>query len=128
MSNSLQSHGRYRPWNSPDQNTGVSSISLLQGIFPTQGLNRGLLHCRQILYQLSSQRMMLKSTSAALTSYSIFNLLFFTSYKIPLCACSLFTISSLCLNKKNKNVEITFHSMSMSLSVPLLGLPWWFSL
>ena len=43
----------YSPWNSPDQNTGVGSLSLLQGIFQTQELNPGLLHCRQILYQLS---------------------------------------------------------------------------
>ena len=42
----------YFDWDS-GQNTGVGSLSLLQGIFPTQGLNRGLLHCRQILYQLS---------------------------------------------------------------------------
>ena len=41
------------PWNSPGQNTGVGSFSLLQGIFPTQGWNPGLLHCRWILYQLS---------------------------------------------------------------------------
>ena len=40
-------------WNSPGQNIGVNSLSLLQGIVPTQGLNPGLLHCRQILYQLS---------------------------------------------------------------------------
>jgi len=53
MSNSLGPHGLYSPWNSPGQNTGVSSLSLLQEIFPTQGLNPGLLHCRQILYQLS---------------------------------------------------------------------------
>ena len=38
---------------SPGQNTWVGSLSLLQGIFPTQGSNSGLLHCRQILYQLS---------------------------------------------------------------------------
>ena len=37
------------------KNTGVGSLSLLQQIFPTQGLNQGLLHCRWILYQLSSQ-------------------------------------------------------------------------
>ena len=43
------------PWNSPDKNTGVGSHSLLQGIFLTQGLNTGLLHCRQILYHLSHQ-------------------------------------------------------------------------
>ena len=53
MSSSLQTHGLYRPWNSPGQNTGVGSLSLLQGIFPTQGLNPALLHCRRILYQLS---------------------------------------------------------------------------
>ena len=41
------------PWYSPGQNTGVGIISLLQGIFPTQGSNPGLPHCRQILYQLS---------------------------------------------------------------------------
>ena len=40
------------PWGEP-QNTGVGSLSLLQGIFPTQELNLGLLHCRQNLYQLS---------------------------------------------------------------------------
>ena len=38
------------------KNTGVGSLSLLQRIFPTQELNWGLLHCRQILYQLSYQR------------------------------------------------------------------------
>jgi len=41
------------PWNSQGQNTGVGSLSLLQGIFPTQGSNPALAHCRQILYQLS---------------------------------------------------------------------------
>ena len=45
----------YTPWNSPGQNTGVGSLSLLQGIFPTQGSNPGLPHCRRILYQLSHQ-------------------------------------------------------------------------
>ena len=38
---------------SPDKNTGVSCYFLLQGIFPTQGWNLGLLYCRQILYHLS---------------------------------------------------------------------------
>ena len=55
MSDSLQPRGLYRPWNSPGQNTGVGSCSLLQGIFPTQGSNPDLLRCRQILYQLSYQ-------------------------------------------------------------------------
>ena len=43
---SLQSHGLYSPWNSAGQNTGVGSLSLLQGIFPTQELKPSLRHCR----------------------------------------------------------------------------------
>ena len=53
LPNSLQPHGPYSSWNSPGQNTGVGSRSLLQGIFPTQGSNPDLPHGRQILYQLS---------------------------------------------------------------------------
>ena len=55
LSESLWPHGLYiySPWNFPDQNTGVGSLSLLQGIFPTQGSNPGLQHCRRILCQLS---------------------------------------------------------------------------
>ena len=55
LSDSLRPHGIYSPWNSPGQNTGVGSFSLLQGIFPTQGLNSGLSHCRWILYQLRNK-------------------------------------------------------------------------
>ena len=39
VSDSLWAYGLYSPWNSPGQNTGLGSLSLLQGIFPTQGLN-----------------------------------------------------------------------------------------
>ena len=53
VSDSLQAHGLYNPWNSPGQNTGVGSLSLLQGIFSIQGLNPGLPNCRRILYQVS---------------------------------------------------------------------------
>ena len=60
MSDSSQPHGLYPvrllcPWDFPDKNTGVNSHSLLQGIFLTQGLSPGVLHCRQILYYLSHQ-------------------------------------------------------------------------
>ena len=55
MSDSLQPHGLFSHWNSPRQNTGVNSRSLLQGILPTQGLNPGLPHHRQSLYQLTHQ-------------------------------------------------------------------------
>ena len=50
VSNSLRPHGLYSPWNSPGQNTGVDSRSLLQGIFPTQGSNPGLPHYRRNLH------------------------------------------------------------------------------
>ena len=55
VSDSPQPHGLLCPWDSPDKNTGVGCRALLQGIFPTQGLNPGLPQCRQILYHLSHQ-------------------------------------------------------------------------
>ena len=55
MYDSLRPHGLYSPWNSLGQNTDVDSLSLLQGIFPTQGLNAGLPLRRQIVYCLSHQ-------------------------------------------------------------------------
>ena len=54
---SLWPHGLYIiPWNSPGQNTGVGSPSLLQGIVPTQELIPGLPHCRRILTEYKSNR------------------------------------------------------------------------
>ena len=50
---SLQTHGLYSPWDSPGQKTGVGSLSLLQGIFPTQESNPGLPLCWRTLSQLS---------------------------------------------------------------------------
>ena len=60
VSNSLWPNGPQAarllsPWNSPGQNPGGGSLSLIQGIFPTKGLHPGLLHCWWILYQLSHQ-------------------------------------------------------------------------
>ena len=55
MSDSLRPHGLHSPQNSPDQNTRVGSLFLLQGIFLIQGSNPGLPYCRWILYQLGHQ-------------------------------------------------------------------------
>ena len=55
VSDTLQPCGLLCPWDSPGKNTGVDSHSLLQGIFPSQGSNPGLPHCRQILYCLNHQ-------------------------------------------------------------------------
>ena len=59
VSDSLWPHGLgparlLHPWDSPGKNTGVGCHALFQGIFPTQESNQ-ILHCRQILYQLSYQ-------------------------------------------------------------------------
>ena len=43
------------PWDFPGKNTGMGCHFLLQEIFPTEGLNLGLLHRRQTLYRLSHQ-------------------------------------------------------------------------
>ena len=77
MSESLQTRGLYSPWNFPGQNTEVISISLLLGIFPTQGLNPGLPHCRWILYQMSHQ-----GSSRILGSLSLLQWIFPTQESI----------------------------------------------
>ena len=60
LCDSLQPEGLWptrllSPWDSPGRNTGMGCHDLLQGIFPTQGSNPGLPHCRRILYHLSHQ-------------------------------------------------------------------------
>ena len=67
MSDSLRPHGLYSPWNSLGQNTRVGSLSLLQRIFLTQESNQGLLHGRQILYQLSYQGSLVRLYSISLS-------------------------------------------------------------
>ena len=84
MSDFLLPHGLYSPRNSSDQNTGVGSHSLLQEVFPTQGLTPGFLHRRWILYQLSYQG-----------SPSSINFVYHVVHYIP--SSSLFTAGSLYL-------------------------------
>ena len=60
VSNSSQPHGQYPttllcPWDFPGKSTGVGYHILLQRVFLIQGLNPGLLHCRQMLYHPSHQ-------------------------------------------------------------------------
>ena len=51
MSDSSRPHGLYSLWNSPGQNTVVGSLSLLQGMFPTQGSSPSLPYCSQLSHQ-----------------------------------------------------------------------------
>ena len=67
VSDSLQPHGLYSPWNPPGQNTGVACHFLLQKIYPTQGLNPRLLHCRWILYHCAIQEMQEGKSSSSNT-------------------------------------------------------------
>ena len=74
VSDSLQPHGLQPsrllcPWNSPGKNTGVGSHSLLQRIFPTQGLKLGLPHCRQVLYHLSNQFSSVQFSRSVVSNY-----------------------------------------------------------
>ena len=83
LSYSLRPHGLQParlldPWNSPGQNTGVGSHSILQGIFPAQGLNPGLLHCWWILYCLSHREALktMEPVTQSHVTYSQFSHLF----------------------------------------------------
>ena len=79
-------HGLYSPWNSPGQNTGVGSLCLFQGIFPTQGLNPTLPHCRQIHYQLSHKG----SPITSLRTVYVIEIFFFS----PVLFCVLLQLGS----------------------------------
>ena len=52
------------------KNTGVACHALLQAIFPTQGSNPGLSHCRQILYQLSHKNLLIQQENKKLISFN----------------------------------------------------------
>ena len=89
------------------KNTGVGSLSLLQGIFPTQELNQGLLHCRWILYQQSYQGspvpLLVFAISANITSILPFD----QAQNIWL---MLNIFSLMChIQAKNKSTELSLH-------------------
>ena len=69
------------PCDSPGKNTGVGCHFLLQGIFPAQESNPGLVHCRQILYHLNH----LGSSKQRLNKYNLFHLLHENVSVAPLC-------------------------------------------
>ena len=77
VSDSLQLHGLYSPWNYPSQNTGAGSVSILQGIFPTQGSNPGLPHCGWILLLAEPQyRPYFQQRNVRALNHSFFSLNF----------------------------------------------------
>ena len=74
----------YSPWNSLGQNTGVGSLSLLQGNFPIQGSNPGLPHCRWVLYQLSHQGSLTKRMAFANNFFAKLNVFAFPDNNVML--------------------------------------------
>ena len=81
------------PWRSSGKNTGVGSHSLCQRIFPTQGLNPGLLHCRQILYHLRHQGSPLTLNPFSFF-YTLLNIVFHPLYfSFPVHSIFFFTLS-----------------------------------
>ena len=92
-------HRLHSSWSSLDQNTGVGSCYLLQGIFPTQGSNPGLLHCRQILYSWATREAHLPSNSSHKQQHFLL---------VPPDGCSL---------------DVLLHSLSQSPFTPWDGEP-----
>ena len=92
------------PWDFPGKNTRAGSHFLLQGIFPTKGLNPGLLHCRQILSHLSSMSGCIFSSLEMFLSlgFSIFQLIYW----------NLFVLLQKELDKRLRN-EFSYTSLSL---------------
>ena len=91
VSDSLRSHRLYSPWNSPGQNTGVGSLSLLQQIFSIHGWNPDLPHCGQILLSAEPQR---KPRDIGVSSLSLLQWIFQESNPgLLLCRCILYQLS-----------------------------------
>ena len=109
------------PWNSPGQNTGVGSLSRLQGIFPTQGSNPGLPHYRRIIYQLSHKGSPIclhtsdynECFQEHLYTGKYLHSVTFSFMCFPSSTCSCFWRSEICPGKSRAN-KIIFFSFSPS--------------
>ena len=139
MSDSLSAHGLYSPWNPPGQNTGVGCLSLLQGIFPTQGMNPGLLHGRRILYQLSHKGSPRKLEWVAYpflsgsslprnpTGVSCIAGGFFTNWTIReacVCVCVCVCVCNVCISKVEFVSLDVVVNYKLALAVGTCHLPW----
>ena len=134
MSNSSWPHGLQLvrglcPWNSPGQNTGVGSRSLLQRIFPTQGSNPGLLHCRWILFTI---RITGKPKNIEVGSLSPLQWIFPTqglNPGLPHCRQILYCLSHWGSPQFGVFLSKTFHSLSFYVKYkpalqPKSHIPW----
>ena len=81
------------PWNSPGQNTGGGSLSLLQGIFPTQGSNPGLLHCKWILCLLSHKGSLMFTMFTSKLNYEVNYVYLYKNYQAAFQSACLLSLS-----------------------------------
>ena len=95
----------YSPWKSPGQNTGVGSRSLLQGTFPTQGSNPGLLHCRWILWKTSWATREAPSSPANLWSIKVAGALFLGLYLFKFSKIKNVKIKNFCSAKEQEKTN-----------------------
>ena len=109
----MQPHGPYSPWNSPGQNIGVGSLSLLQGIFPNERLNPNLPHCRLILYQVSYQF----SSVQSLSHGQLFATPWTVAHQVSLSIPNSWSLLKL------RSIESVMPSNHLILCCPLLLLP-----
>ena len=115
---------------SPGKNTEVGCCALLQGNFPTQGLNPGLPHCREILYCLSHQRSSCgiiggerKDSPIQFSSVQLLSCVWlFATPRTAACQASLSTTNSQSL-PKFRSIEFVMPSNNLILCCPLLLLP-----
>ena len=101
VSDSLWPHRLYSPWSSSGQNTGVGSLSLLQGIFPTQGSIPGLLHYRRIFFTSWATREALLRENLTVKSCSSWLIIASSSELLALIVCTIqlaFSIQGLVTN------------------------------
>ena len=116
----MQSHELYSQWNFPGQIIGVVSLLLLQGIFPTQRSNPSLLHCRQILFQLSHRENSMLFLQSRTTLHYLF--FFFLIYYL-LEYSDLQHCVSFCY-KANRISYTYIHSFSDSILINVITVYW----
>ena len=117
VSDSLRHHGL---WNSPGQNTGVGSLSLLQGIFLTQESNPGLLLCRWILYHLS------KAPKELIHTKGYYPLVYINIYKGLLSSLKKEGYHSMCNSMiESWGCDAKWNKPIIEGQILPYGLPWW---